>query len=173
MKIAVGSKNPVKIAAVEEVAKKIWPNATVIGIEVQHGTSVQPTNDEESIQGATQRAQLALQSADADYGFGLEGNTVETSHGMFLAGWVVVVDKKGEKGIASSGTIQLPEKIAEEVRKGKEVGPASDLHFSTHNIKQKEGTVGLLTNNLLTRKSAFERGVICALARFINPQYYK
>ncbi|MDP2926656.1 MAG: DUF84 family protein [bacterium] len=34
MKISVGSKNPVKIAAVENAVQKIWPGAEVMGIEV-------------------------------------------------------------------------------------------------------------------------------------------
>jgi len=172
MKIAVGSKNPVKIAAVETVAKKIWPDVTVIGIEVEHGTSIQPNSDEEAMEGATNRAQLSLQKADADYGFGLEGNTQEIKNGMLLSGWVVVVNKQGQKGIARCASLLLPEKIAAEIRKGKELGPISDEHFGTSNLKQKEGSVGLLTNGMTTRTDEFERGVICALARFLKPEYY-
>src|SRR3990172_10902579 len=173
MKIAVGSTNPVKIAAVQNIVKKVWPEATIVSVEVKHGTSIQPKTDEEAIKGATDRAKLSLQQAAADLGFGLEGNTVDTSHGMFLSGWVVIVDKNGNKGIASNGGILLPEKIANEVRKGRELGPVTDEFIGEHNTKQKQGTVGILTNNLLDRTASFERGVICALARFLNPHYYK
>ena len=119
MKIAVGSKNPVKVKSVENVLKKIWPEAIVEGVEVEHGTCDQPTSNEEAVKGAISRAKLSLEKIDADYGFGLEGTTFDTEHGMFLEGWVVVINKKGEKGISSCGSIQLPEKIASEVRKGK------------------------------------------------------
>ena len=173
MKISIGSKNPVKIKAVENVVKKIWLGAEVVGVEVEHGAGMQPNSDEEAIKGAMNRAQLSLKQTNADYGFGLEGNTLETDHGMMLQGWVVVVDKKGEKGIASCGSLLLPEKIAIEVRKGKELGPVTDVLFGHDNIKQKEGTVGMLTNNMVTRTEAFEKGVIYALARFLNPHYYK
>ncbi len=70
MKFAVGSKNPVKITAVDSAVKKVWSDADVIGIEVDHGT-------------------------------------------------------------------------------------------------------GILTNGLISRTDAFEKAVIFALARFLNPQYYK
>lgn len=172
MKIAVGSKNPVKIKAVENVVRKIWPGAEVIGVEVAHNANNQPKTDEEAIKGATDRALLSLQEADADFGFGLEGNTVDTNHGMLLSGWVVAVDKHGKRGIACSGSLLLPNKIAAEIRRGGEVGPVTDKMFGHDNIKQKEGTVGMLTNNMVTRTEAFEKGVIFALAPFLNPHYY-
>ena len=173
MKIAVGSKNPVKIKAVENAAKRFWPDAEVIGMEVNHGTSAQPTSDEEAIEGATKRAKMSLQQADADLGFGLEGNTVDTKHGMLLSGWVAVANKQGELGISCCGSLLLPEKIAAEVRNGKELGPASDAFHGTDNIKQKEGTVGILTKGAVTRTKAFEHGAVYALAKFLNPEYYK
>ncbi|MEM3154419.1 MAG: inosine/xanthosine triphosphatase [Candidatus Woesearchaeota archaeon] len=173
MKIAVGSMNPVKIAAVENVVRKIWPDTIVVGIEVDHGTSFQPNSQKEAIEGATKRAFMSLQQANADLGFGLEGNTWDSGHGMFLDGWVVVVDKNGRKGISNCGCLMLPKKIADAVRKGKELGPATDAFLGTHNIKQKEGTVGILTKGMVTRTKAFEHGVTYALAPFLNPQYYE
>jgi len=173
MKIAVGSKNPVKIKAVETAFKRFWTEVSVVGLEVDHGASIQPSSQKEAILGATKRAQLALEQAKADYGVGLEGNTFDSEQGMFLDGWVVIVNKHGEKGIANAGSLMMPEKIAKEVRKGKELGPVTDELFGHDNIKQKEGTVGMLTNNAITRTDAFEKGVIYALARFLNPKYYK
>ncbi len=173
MKIAVGSKNPVKIAAVENVVKKVWPDAEVVGIEVSHGTSIQPNTQKDAIEGALNRAILAQKQTNADFGFGLEGSTFDSEHGMFLDGWAAVVDKHGNKGIASCGCLMLPEKLAKEVRQGKELGPATDAIFGHDNIKQKEGTVGMLTGNMVKRTEAFERGVTYALAKFLNPQYYK
>ncbi len=173
MKIAVGSKNPVKIASVTNVVKKIWPDAEVVGVEVDHGTSIQPNSTEEGIIGATKRAEMALKEADADLGFGLEGSTNDTKHGMLLDGWVAVVGKNGKKGISSCGCILLPEKIAVEVRKGKELGPAMDAFIGMHNTKQKEGTVGILTKGMINRTQAFEHGVTYALAPFLNPHYYE
>lgn len=172
-KISVGSKNPVKITAVENVVKKIWPNAEIMATEVSHGISEQPTSDDEAIKGATNRAELSLQKTGADLGVGLEGCTVDTKYGMFLSGWVVAVDKKGKVGIGCGGRLLLPEKVASEVRRGKEVGPVMDKFIGDDNIKQKQGAVGILTNNLLPRTASFEKSIIFALAKFINPNYYE
>lgn len=173
MKVAIGSKNPVKIQAVKNVIDKVWTNSEIIGIEVKHGTNIQPNTQKEAIEGALKRAQLALTQANADYGIGLEGNTFDTEHGMFLDGWAAIVDKTGKYGVASCGALMLPEKLAKEVRQGNELGPATDKHYGHDNIKQKEGTVGMLTNNMIKRTEGFERGVIYALAKFLNPEYYK
>lgn len=172
-KISVGSKNPVKITAVENALKKIWPDAEVVAVKVEHGVSEQPTSNDEAIKGALNRAKLSLQKTDSDLGIGLEGCTVDTKYGMFLSGWVVAIDKNGEIGIGGGGGLLLPERIAFEVRKGKELGPVMDKFIGNHNTKQKQGAVGVLTNNLIPRTDAFEKTVIYALTKFINPNYYK
>ena len=41
MLIAVGSTNPVKIAAVADVVRRVWPEATVQGVETPSGVSAQ------------------------------------------------------------------------------------------------------------------------------------
>jgi inosine/xanthosine triphosphatase len=172
-KVSVGSENPVKIAAVENVIKKIWPDAKVVSVEVPHGASEQPTSDDEAIQGATNRAKLSMQETDADLGIGLEGSTVDTKYGMFLSGWVVAMDKSGQVGMGCGGRLPLPERIAAEIKKGKELGPMMDELVGEHNTKQKQGAVGILTGNLVPRTAAFENAVIYALTRFVNPDYYR
>jgi inosine/xanthosine triphosphatase len=173
MKVVVGSKNPVKIAAVENAVKRFWNDAEVIGIEVSHGTSIQPNSTEEAIKGATKRAELAIKEANADLGFGLEGNTFDSEHGMFVDGWVVAIDKNGKKGIANCGCLLLPPQISTAVRNGMELGPAADAFFKTQNIKQKEGVVGALTGGKVTRTTALEQGVVFAIVRFLHPHYYE
>ena len=173
MKISVGSKNPVKITAVENAVKKIWAGVEIIGIEVNSGVNNQPKSNEEAIQGAANRAKLSLQQTGADIGMGLEGCVYDSEFGMFLSGWVVAINKNGEIGIGGGGGLLLPEKIASEIRNGKELGPVMDKFIGDHNTKQKQGTVGVLTNNLVSRTDAFEKSVIFALARFINPHYYQ
>jgi len=173
MRISVGSKNPVKIKAVESAVRKIWPEAEIISVDAPSGVSEQPPTDDEAITGAKNRAKISLQKTNADLGIGLEGNTVDTKHGMIMSGWVAAVDRRGNYGLGGSGSILLPEKIASEVRKGKELGPVMDKLLGDTNTKQKHGAVGHLTNHLVPRAVAAENSVIYALARFINPKNYQ
>ena len=75
MNIAVGSLNPVKLAAVEEAFSIVWPDTVwdVIGVAVISGVSAQPMSDIESIKGAINRAKISITELEADYGVGLEG----------------------------------------------------------------------------------------------------
>jgi inosine/xanthosine triphosphatase len=171
-KIVVGSKNPIKINSVKHIIKKVWPKADVVGIDVESLISSQPRSDKEMIIGAKNRALAALEKTRADLGIGIEGGVVNTSFGMFLTGWAVAVDKKGKMGLGSGGRILLPKKIAIRVRGGKELGEVADAFFKRKNLKQKEGTIGVLTKNLLTRTSSDEQMIIRALSSFISSQCY-
>ncbi|NQV08658.1 inosine/xanthosine triphosphatase [Candidatus Woesearchaeota archaeon] len=173
MKIAVGSLNPVKVQAVRNVVGKIWPDAEVVAVDADHGVTETPTTIKEAREGAKNRANQALEKTGADLGIGIEGYTFETDHGAYLGGKVVVIDKNGKTGTGYGSGMEMPEKVAKEVRNGRELGPVIDEIFGTSNIKQKEGMIGLFTNNLIDRKKATEVNIIYALTRFIRPEYYE
>ena len=66
-RVAVGSTNPVKIAAVAAVLARCGWTASVVGVAVASGVRDQPFGDAETIRGATQRARAALTAGDADF----------------------------------------------------------------------------------------------------------
>ena len=72
MLISVGSKNPVKVRAVVEATRNVWPHVDVVAVEISGGVSEQPTSDREAITGAAYRAQMSLDGTDADMGVGLD-----------------------------------------------------------------------------------------------------
>ncbi len=172
MKIALGSMNPVKIEAVKCAACLFWPEAEVVSVDVPSGISDMPRSDRESIEGARNRAKNALQKTGSDIGIGLEGHVKETDYGMLLTGVAVAVDRQGRMGMGDNGGFLLPDKIADEIRKGKELGPVMDRFSDVENSKQKLGASGFFTNGLVPRKDAFERGVIFALTRFAKPELF-
>ena len=175
--IAVGSLNPVKIAAVRNVTQQIWPNSQVIGLAAASGVRSQPLDDDEAIAGAINRARAARSAASADLGLGLEGHVVDTPYGMFVSAWVaaaaVAPDGAADLvGLGAAGRFQLPEWLAREVRNGAELGPLMDRTFHGENTKQKQGAVGIFTNGLMERTEALQVGVTFALTRFINQEFY-
>lgn len=173
MRIALGSRNPAKIEAARKVTSAVWKDAELIAIDVPSNVSDQPRSDQEAIRGALNRAKLSREKTGSDIGIGIEGCTVENEFGMFLSGWAVVVDSSGRVGIGSGIRMLLPERLALQVRSGKELGPLTDETTGQTNLKRQRGVVGILTNNMITRINATESSIVCALARFLNPKYYE
>lgn len=174
LKVAVGSTNPVKIKCVELAFKAVWPGKIFefTGISVGSEISNQPMSDEESIQGARNRARKALNELTSDFGVGLEGGLQKIKGIWFTNGWIVVVNKKGLEGIGSTIRVETPSKVVNMINKGLELGDVIDKLFKGENLKQKQGYFGLLTNNLITRTTGYKDGVISALARFIHPEIF-
>jgi len=78
------------------------------------------------------------------------------------------VNQKGEIGLGGGHRLQLPGEVAKELRTGKELGDIIDRWAGGTDIKKKEGTIGILTHNHITRTKMFEDVVICSFARFMK-----
>jgi len=174
MKVAVGSKNPVKIEAVKLAFEKVFPKEhwDVEGADVASGVSDQPMSDEESIRGARARAQKARDALNADFGVGLEGGLQQIGNDWFDCGWISIFDTQGIEGIGSSVRMHTPDKMIEMVHEGMELGLVNDKLFGIENSKQGDGHFGLMTKNAITRTTGYTEAVIAALARFIRPEVY-
>lgn len=147
-KVYLGSLNPVKIKAVEMVVNK-----PVIGVEVDSGVGVQPLSDEETIQGAYNRAKSIK---EVGLRFGLEAGVQMLKTTMYLVNWGVLIDENNHEYFAGGTRIPLPNYIKDEVLKGeKELATIIDEYFQTQNIKHKEGAIGIFTANFVTRVDIF------------------
>ena len=172
MKIAIGSINPVKVAAVRQVAARVWPEAEIYQMAVESGISSMPMSSAETLFGAENRARSALLRSGADLGIGLEGGVNQESGRLMLMGWVVILDKNGRKGVGGTARLPLPESIASRVLAGEDLGHIMDDVLNDHNVKQKGGAVGALTSGLVLRKEAFAMAVAYALSPYLVPELF-
>jgi len=175
LKVAVGSKNPIKIKAVKSVFEKVFDsNIEVIGVSVSSGVSDMPMGFEEMVKGAKNRASRAIEKTDAHFGIGMEGGFEDEKIGTFLSGFTAIVNKQGIWGYAQGRGLFMPEKIIEKVREqGKELGDVMDEMRGLKNTKQHEGCVGFMTDNLIPRQEAFEGTIIYALSRFTKKEMFE
>ena len=173
-RVIVGSANPVKIAAVRAVLTSVLPKVEVRGVAVPSGVPDQPFGDEETQQGARQRAQAALvAAADASLGVGLEGGVVALPGGRLrTCAWAVVVDREGREGVGGSLSMPLPDQVATRIRQGEELGHAMDAVAHTTGTKTGRGAVGILTAGLVDRQRAYEPMVAYALAPWLAPELF-
>lgn len=180
MKVAVGSSNPTKINAARIAFEKVFPHEVieVVGVKVSSGIPDQPVGDTQTILGATNRAKRALQKSGADYGVGQEGgmNSFDLAQDKqkfwVETGWCAVVDKKGTVGISSSVRMEIPQKMMKHIKKGKELGEATDIEFKVIESGKNAGFFGLMTNGAIDRTNAYADGIISALTRFLHPDLF-
>jgi inosine/xanthosine triphosphatase len=175
MKVIVASTNPVKIHTTEIGCAKMFPGMSfkVVGVPVPSGVSHQPMSEEETLQGALNRVNNISQSdPDADYWVGIEGGLEEKRGEFEVFAWVVVKGKDGKIGKGRTGSFFLPEKVAVLIKQGKELGVADDIVFGRSNSKQTNGSVGILTGDVLTRTTYYEHAMVLALIPFKNAALY-
>lgn len=174
-KVIVSSTNPVKINATKNAFEKMFPEEQFEfeGVKIESGVSDQPMTDEETRRGAISRAQNAkLAVTNADYWVGIEGG-VDVHYGeMHTFAWVIILDKNGRKGSEKTATHQLPVKVVELIKQGVELAHADDQIFNRKDSGKQNGSVGLLTSDVVTRTTYYEMAVALALVPFKNSELY-
>jgi inosine/xanthosine triphosphatase len=189
MIVAIASKNEPKVEACKKVFNTLKnqffkkENISYIVRKVNSDIADMPLSIDELMIGAKNRSEnlfqnLKHENRPADFYIGLEGGffikyiTHRIHPVVFLESWVYAFD--GSDGYwGSSGAIEVPQKISEAIIKsGTELGVIIDEKMNESDIRSKQGTVGILTNNLTTRQGFFETALIFALAPFYNSQIY-
>ena len=174
MKVVVASLNPVKIKATEAAFSALLPNEQiqVSGFAVPSGVSEQPQSDDETRQGALNRAaNVSVAQPDASYWVGLEGGIEDYAGRLSAFAWIAVRNHRGDISDARSATLPLPKAIKELIDQGLELGDANDRVFATINSKQGGGAYGLLTDGRYTRQSIYTQTAILALLPFTHENY--
>lgn len=169
-RVAVGSTNPVKVAAARAVLARVAPDAEVVGAAVVSGVRDQPWGDEETRRGARTRARAARDAGGAELGIGFEGGVVEEPDGTVrTCAWAAVVDADGREGSGGSMAMPLPVAVARRLRGGDELAHAIDALAGTAGTKHRGGAVALLTAGLVDRQRAYELLLSYALAPWLGP----
>ncbi|MFA6627016.1 MAG: DUF84 family protein [Bacilli bacterium] len=159
-KLFVGTQNKIKLEAVQQVAS----GYEVIGIAVDSGVSCQPFSDEETIEGATNRA---LQLPAGGLKMGLEAGVQPVGKELFLINWGVLIDEDGHRYIAGGTRIPLPKAVQVELeKKEEELAIIIDRLYNTNDIKHREGAIGLLTNGLVARIDIFDHIVKLLIGQY-------
>lgn len=154
-----------------------------LSFDVHKAGPEMPLTVQDLMKGAQNRVeslmlQLKREKAGADFYVGLEGGfNVINSQGprrqIFLESWAYVSD--GHKGcFGHGGGIHVPARIADPVvDRGVELGIVIDRFSNETNVRSKQGTWGILTRDILTRKHSFVIALIAAFAPFYNSAAYE
>jgi len=152
MKIAIGSRNPAKIAAVQEAFPEVEELAY---LEVPSNVSAQPRSDEETRSGAVNRAIQCAKSEAGIFGIGLEGGVMKVEGLLYLCNWGALAAPGGKIFTASGARIPLPKEIEDALDSGEELGDVMDVYAQKRDVRKNEGAIGIFTNNIISRKEMF------------------
>ncbi len=173
--VTIASLNPAKIQAIQNGFLSTFPDQDFQWqtCTAASGVSDQPMSDQETYQGAVNRlAAIRLSHPESDFWAAVEGGVMlGGSHEMAAFAWIIIQNET-HIGKARTASFQLPASVAELVLAGKELGEADDIIFQQSNSKQKNGAVGLLTHDRITRSRLYEQAVSLALIPFLNPHLY-
>lgn len=164
LKVYLGSTNPVKIASCEAVLSP--QGYQVIGLEVDSGVNHQPLTDQETMQGALNRA---LQLPPKTLRIGLEAGVEFHQNKLFLVNWGVMIDECDYQYWAGGTRIPLPDEFIEKIIKQKqELSDVMAQVYHKINIKHQEGAIGFFTKNFVRRVDIFTH-----LIKLLYGQYLK
>ena len=111
-------------------------------------------------------------NVEADFWLAIEGGVQEKNGEHEVFAWVIAKSKEGKMGKGRSSTFFLPEAISKLMREGKELAHASDIVFNESQSGYKQGTIGILTNNVIDRARYYVDPVVMALIPFKNQHLY-
>jgi inosine/xanthosine triphosphatase len=166
--------NPVKIEATHEAFVKVFGDGVSIKAKpIESHVSDQPITSDETFTGASNRVNNAIKAfPNYDYWIGIEAGVEKYDNMLASFTWVVVKSRDNRIGSAKSQTYFLPKKVSDQINKGKELGEAVDTVFNKKNSKQNNGAIGILTNNLMNRKSIYIENIILALIPFMHSDHF-
>ena len=169
--VVVGCSNQAKVGIARSGFEAMFPGEefTFRSVLAQSDVSDLPMTREETQRGATNRVEnTSLLAPEADYWVGIESGVEDTPEGMIMSGCIEVKSRDGKIGRGSTSPFTLPDKIAQLVRNGTEIGSAVGVVSK----QQHEVAIEFLTGNVLSRTKFYESGMIIALIPFKNPELY-
>ncbi|MHA1521478.1 MAG: inosine/xanthosine triphosphatase [Promethearchaeota archaeon] len=185
--VIVGSKNPVKIAAVKAVFTKNFPEEA---IEVQNhpiGSQVpnQPIGIDQIFSGALNRAEGVKKWADQRdpkavenvFFVGIEAGLIKfppVSSGYLAYSVCVILDLEGNRGTGTGPGWEYPTKILQPMLADRSLELADVMGniSGDKEIRNKEGAVGFYSQNRVTRYDLAYAGIQMALIPFLQPGEY-
>ena len=172
--VVVASKNPVKLEVAKRAFTAVYPGETFefLSIESESGVPNQPMDDE-GRQGARNRlAFVKKQKPDANFWISQEGSLFRDGRKLASRAWIAASDSSGFVTESSTASFILPEQVTSYVRKGMELGHATDTVFGTVNSKHGVGAIWYLTDGLINRTEYYLPAAIIVVSGLKHREWY-
>lgn len=176
--IAIGTKNPAKIKAIQGGVSKIpeLTNKEIIYVlqKVKTWVPDMPLTQKDIDEWARNRAEnLIKEGIIADFYIGLEWWCYQTENIGFLTGSVYITNGK-KWYFWKAPSLQLPQNITKKLYENKkDLWELMKEITKNQNISKENGAFWTLSNNIITRDKSFEIATLLAINPFFNLYYTK
>jgi len=163
LQIVLGSTNRAKTHAVQAV----FTDAIIDTAHVPTGVDHQPLSDEETMQGAMFRARAVKERFNDVYAIGLEGGVSFIEGKLYLCSWGALITPENKLYTASGARIPLPEYFAPQLKEGLELSEIMNEYTKRHDIRHREGAVGIFTHGEVNRSELFQHVLLLLKGQLI------
>ncbi|MEM4389981.1 MAG: pantetheine-phosphate adenylyltransferase [Candidatus Micrarchaeia archaeon] len=147
--LAVGTRNPAKLGAIQSTAGKIFRTTNLRVLAVPVRTAKQPFG-KQTIAGAEKRARLAFaRTRGCDYGIGLESGLFRFGDRFYDFLWCCVFDGESVSFGCSMG-FEIPKELTALVKR-MELSEAFERITGEKHIGRREGVLGRISGGLAAR----------------------
>lgn len=172
--VAVGSRNPPKLKAVEDVFQGILGgrlrSVRVFGSDVESGVPEQPRNGQ-TFEGALNRCKAVARSIEAEFHVGIEaGINDQIDPPNQYCFEVAYVYSNGIFTPGVSSWFLVPPPIANLLAEVP-MSDAADQVLGTTHLGRQEGLVGVITDNRIKRAEYIGQAVLLALCSHLKPYH--
>ena len=177
MKIAIWTKSPPKIAAIEEAIKKCiyfeWQDIEIIPLKVDSDISDMPISIEENMTWARNRANNAKKEVEADFYIGMEWGTSKLEDKAYLFWVVYILDNSWKWHFGFSNMMEVPQIFEKWIyERWEELWPLSNEITKEIWSNNKWWAFDQWSDWMYNRKDQFMFAFLSAIPPFYN-KYYK
>jgi non-canonical (house-cleaning) NTP pyrophosphatase len=177
MKIAIWTKSPPKVAAIEEAIKKCIyfenEKIEIIPLKVSSDISDMPISEKENMQWAYNRAHNCKKEIEADFYIWMEGWTTMIWNKAYLFWVVYILNNSWEWHYWFSNKMEVPEYFRKKIYdENLELWPILSEATKQENASKKWWAFAHWSDDMLTRKDQFVLAFLSWIVPFFN-KYYK
>ena len=177
MKIAIWTKSPPKVAAIEEAINKCVyfkdKKIEIIPLKVSSDISDMPTSEQENMTWAYNRAHNCKKEIEADFYIWMEGWTTMIWDKAYLFWVVFILDNSWNWHYGFSNKMEVPEYFRQKIYdEDLELWPVLSEVTKQENASKKWWAFAHWSDDMLTRKGQFVLAFLSGIVPFFN-KYYK
>jgi inosine/xanthosine triphosphatase len=172
MKIVIGTKNQKKIDVTLSVFKSVLSieDVAVEGRNAQSGVPEAPY-DQQTYQGAYNRAVECYKEDDADFYIGIESGLVERYGNIFEEAWAVVISHDGTETIGYSSGLMLPKAVVDRMNAGQKHNEIMAHFDKVFNLPDdNRDTWSRYTGGNISRQVSLEEALRNALIQIVHSE---